>query len=49
MALNYKKLNVAANTLAKAMCTFLAHFAKVHTRCNKTGKLIASVATSLFM
>ena len=45
MALNFKKLNVAAATLAKALCTLLAHIAKAHTRYNKTDKLIASVAT----
>ena len=47
MVLKYKKLNVAATILAKAVYKFLAHVVKVHTRCNKTHKLIASVVTSL--
>ena len=47
MALNFKKLKVAAGTLAKALCTLLAHIAKAHTRHNRTDNLIASVATPL--
>ena len=34
MALNSKKLGVAARVLAKALCTLLAHIAKAHTRHN---------------
>ena len=47
MALNSKKLGVAARVLAKALCTLLAHIAKAHTCHNKTDRLIASVATPL--
>ena len=47
IALNFKKLNVAAATLAKALCTLLAHIAKAHARHNRTDNLIASVATPL--
>ncbi len=41
------RLEVAAGTLAKALCTLLAHIAKAHTRHNRTDNLIASVATPL--
>ena len=47
MALNFKKLNVPAATLAKALCRLLAHIAKAHMRHNRTDNLIASVATPL--
>ena len=47
MALNSKKLGVAARVLAKALCTLLAHIAKAHTCHNRTDRLIASVATPL--
>ena len=47
MALNFKKLGVAARVLAKALCTLLAHIAKAHTCHNRTDRLIASVATPL--
>ena len=46
MALDYKKLQVEATTLAKALCEFLAHVARKHTQYNKTDR-IASVAHSL--
>ena len=47
MALNFKKLGLAAGTLAKALCTLLAHIAKAHARHNRADNLIASVATPL--
>ena len=46
MALDYKKLQVQATTLAKALCEFLAHVARKHAQYNKTDR-IASVAHSL--
>ena len=46
MALDYKKLQVEATTLAKALCEFLAHVARKHTQYNKIDR-IASVAHSL--
>ena len=46
MALDHKKLQVEAITLAKALCEFLAHVAQKHTQYNKTDR-IASVAHSL--
>ena len=45
--MNYKKLNVDATTLAKALYTLLAYVVKAHTRHNKTDKLIAGVAAPL--
>ena len=47
MALNYKKLNAAAGTLAKVLCTLLANIAKAHMRHNRTDNSIASVANPL--
>ena len=46
MALDYKKLQVEAITLAKALCEFLAYVARKHTQYNKIDR-IASVAHSL--
>ena len=47
MSLNHKKLKVAVEPLAKALCTFLAKVAKEHTRCNRTDQIMPSVATPL--
>ena len=47
MSLNHRKLKVAAEPLAKALCTFLAHIVKEHTRHNKTDRFMPSVATPL--
>ena len=46
MALDYKRLQVEATTLAKALCAFLAHVAQKHAQHNKKDR-IASVAHSL--
>ena len=46
MALDYKRLQVEATTLAKALCAFLAHVARKHAQHNKKDR-IASVAHSL--
>ena len=47
MSLNHKKLKVAAEPLAKALCAFLAKVAREHARCNKTDRITPSVATPL--
>ena len=46
MALDHKKLQVQATTLAKALCEFLARVAQEHTQKNKTEQS-ASVAVPL--
>ena len=46
MALDHKKLQVQAATLAKALCEFLARVAQEHTQKNKTEQS-ASVAVPL--
>ena len=46
MALDHKKLQVQAATLAKALCEFLARVAQEHTQKNKTEQN-ASVAVPL--
>ena len=46
MALNAKKLNVAPNTLAKALCQLLAHIMKKHRQENNNDDT-ASVAVPL--